>query len=272
VFECVINISEGRDHAVLEALDRAAGSSLRNRHSDPWHHRSVFTLIDEPAALVASVHRLLGAALTLLDIRTHEGVHPRLGVVDVVPFVPLDDHTIEEAVALRDALGDWVAATNHVPVFFYGPFGDGERTLPAVRREAFSHLAPDRGPQMPHPSAGAVTIGARPLLVAWNLWLASTTLARTKAVASELRQPGVRTLGLAVGDFTQVSCNIIDVTTVSLADLFDQVAGALEGDEVLLRGELVGLAPRRVLDAVTTDRWAELGLSLETTIEACRPR
>ncbi len=272
MFECVINISEGRDTAVLAALDRAAGPSLRDRHSDEWHNRSVFTLIDDTEALVTNVQSLIAASLDLLDIRTHHGVHPRLGVVDVVPFVPLDDHTLIDAVVLRDALGEWVGRECHVPVFFYGPLNGGERTLPEVRRGAFRQLTPDVGPNSPSPRAGAITIGARPLLVAWNIWLHETSIERTKKVAAELRQPGVRTLGLSVGDFTQVSCNILDVTSISLAALYDEVAARLEGEERIVRAEVVGLVPRVVLDYVEADRWVALGLSPEATIEARRTR
>lgn len=272
VFECVINISEGQDPILLTHLEWAAGGSLRDRHSDEWHNRSVFTLINEPAPLLADVQRLLGAAIARLDIGVHRGVHPRLGVVDVVPFVPLDEHTIDEAVALRDELGEWVARTFGIPVFFYGPLGNGERTLPEVRRTAFTTLAPDRGPATSDPRAGAVTIGARPLLVAWNLWLTNTSIERTKQLAAALRRPGVRTLGLTVGPSTQVSCNIIEVTHVSLGELYDDVAASLREPEELLRAELVGLTPQVILERVAPTRWSALGLSPEATIEARRTR
>ena len=271
MFECVINISEGQNQTLLTAMDEAAGPSLRDRHSDQWHNRSVFTLINEASDLVGDVRQLLTTAFALLDIGQHQGVHPRRGVVDVVPFVPLDEHTLDEAVELRDALGAWVAEHCALPVFFYGPLAAGERTLPDVRRMAFRSLPPDLGPLEADGRSGAVTIGARPLLVAWNIWL-DASLDRAKELASALRQPGVRTLGLTVGASTQVSCNVIDVTTVSLAALYDQVAAGLTGNEALLRAELVGLAPQVILDHVPPARWATLGLSPEATIEVRRTR
>jgi len=268
MFECVINVSEGHDEALLRSLEQAAGPSFADRHSDGDHHRSVFTLINEAPALLRDVRALLTASVAAIDLTHHQGVHPRLGAVDVVPFVPLAPHTLDDAVVLRDELADWVGETMGLPVFLYGPLGSGERSLPFVRKHGFVDLWPDRGPQQPDPRSGAITVGARPLLLAWNLWLSHTSLERTKELATALRQPGVRTLGLQVGRDSQVSCNVIDVDAVALSALYDQVASSLQGDEQLLRGELVGLAPQRVLDRNDSSRWAQLGLDPDATIEA----
>ncbi|HEV2427955.1 MAG TPA: hypothetical protein VGS61_07030, partial [Acidimicrobiales bacterium] len=121
MFECVVNVSEGRDPALLEALTRACGPSLRDRHRDRYHHRSVFTLIDEPEPLTDSLRSLAGAAYQRLDLRRHDGVHPRFGVVDVVPFVALPGEAPEAACALRDDAAQWFASDQGVPVFLYGP-------------------------------------------------------------------------------------------------------------------------------------------------------
>lgn len=267
MFECVINISEGIDSAVVARLAEAAGRSLRDRHSDRAHHRSVFTLINEAEHLVNDVHQLIDTALVELDLRGHQGVHPRLGVVDVVPFVPLGSATLADAVILRDVTARWVATTYQVPVFLYGPLGSGERSLPDVRRGAFVTLAPDYGPAAVDPRRGAVTCGARPLLIAWNLWLEGVDVARTKSVAASLRRPGVRTLGLDLGTVTQVSCNIIDVTSISLATLYDEVVNQL-GSQPIVHAELVGLIPKVALDLVPESRWTALGLSRDDTIES----
>ena len=120
MFECVINVSEGRSLDVLVALERAAGASLRDRHSDAVHHRSVFTLINDAETLVSDVKTFISAAVAAIDVSHHEGVHPRLGAVDVVPFVPLGTHTLAEAAALRDELEAWVATELRAPVFLYG--------------------------------------------------------------------------------------------------------------------------------------------------------
>jgi glutamate formiminotransferase len=267
VFECVVNLAEGRDVARLDDLARAAGAPLRDRHHDPDHHRSVFTLIDEPAPLLEAVVALATRAYRLIDLRAHAGVHPRAGVVDVVPFVALDAARCAEACALRDALGRWLADAWDVPVHFYGPIADGTtRTLPEVRTRVREGRGPDRGPARASASRGTSAVGCRPILVAWNLWLADTPVASARAIAATLRRPGLRTLAFAIGRDAQVSCNVVDVTTVRLSDVYDQV------DALAPRGvdhaELVGLAPRFVLDREDPARWAQLGVSEDATIEA----
>jgi glutamate formiminotransferase len=195
-----------------------------------------------------------------LDLRTHDGVHPRIGVVDVVPFVPLAGSTYEDALRARDAMSSWIANELQIPVFLYGP----ERSLPEIRRSAFTTLQPDLGPSEPHPTAGAVAVGARELMLAWNLWLSEPDLDLAKSIASSIRGPGVRALGLQVGDEVQVSMNLIDPLTVGPAEVYDRVA-ALAAIE---RAELVGLAPQAVLDSVNENRREQLNLSVETTIES----
>jgi glutamate formiminotransferase / 5-formyltetrahydrofolate cyclo-ligase len=255
VLECVVNVSEGRDEAVLAALAKACGGDLLDVHTDPHHHRSVFTLVGEEAP-----RALAAAAVDRLTLAGHDGVHPRIGVVDVVPFVPLGGATLAEAVAARDAFGAWAAETLGLPCFWYGP----ERTLPEVRREAWDSLAPDVGPPHPHPTAGAAAVGARLPLVAYNLWLAGADLATARTVAAELRSPAVRALGLAVGDEVQVSMNLVDPGVVGPAQVHDQVTARVQ----VARAELVGLVPQAVLDGVDVDRWDELDLAADRTIEA----
>lgn len=253
MLECVVNVSEGRDHEVVSALRTAAGADCLDVHACVHHNRSVFTLVGEEAP-----RRLTEAAVARLDLSGHQGVHPRIGVVDVVPFVPLGDATMPEAVAARDRYASWAADTLDLPCFLYGP----ERTLPEVRRSAFSTLAPDRGPGTPHPTAGAVAVGARPLLVAYNLWLRRCDLDLARHLASEVRGPAVRALGLAVGDAVQVSMNLVDPGAVGPAQVYDAVAARAE----IARAELVGLVPDDVVGATPQSRWTELGLGPEVTI------
>lgn len=261
VLECVVNVSEGRDRAVLERLAAAAGPSLLDVHTDAHHHRSVLTLGGDGAAVERDVRALAVEAVASLDLRAHRGAHPRLGVLDVVPFVPLDGGRLGPAIAARGRFATWAAAELGLPCFLYGP----ERPLPEVRRRAFRDLAPDTGPPGPHPSAGATAVGARTWLVAYNLWLApGVTVAEAREVATALRGPAVRTLGLDLGGTAQVSCNLIDPLTVGPADVYDAVATRLPVD----RAELVGLVPAAVLDAVAPDRWAGLDLDPARTIEA----
>ncbi len=258
MLECVINVSEGRDPAKVSAIAAAAGDCLLDVHLDRDHHRAVLTLGgDGVEAAARDVARL---AVATLDLRRHAGVHPRIGVVDVVPFVPLDGSDLDSAVAARDAFAAWAGSVLDVPCFFYGP----ERSLPEVRRGAFTSLAPDTGPPVPHPTAGACAVGARPVLIAYNLWLRTHDVATAKAIAASVRSPAVRALGLAVGNAVQVSCNLVAPAEVGPAQIYDQVNAAAAID----RAELVGLVPRAVLHAIASARWSALDLAEDRTIEA----
>jgi glutamate formiminotransferase len=255
VLECVVNVSEGRDDDRLRRLDAAVGDhDLLDRHSCVHHNRSVFTLVGEDAA-----RRLTRAAVAELDLRDHEGAHPRLGVVDVVPFVALGASSPADARAARDRFASWAAEELGLPCFLYGP----ERTLPDVRRHAFTSLPPDTGPASAHPTAGAVAVGVRPVLVAYNLWLADPDLDLARRIASAIRGRSVRALGLAVGDEVQVSMNLIDPLVVGPAVVWD----AVEALAPIRYAELVGLVPAAVVQAAPAARRTQLGLSDDVTIE-----
>jgi glutamate formiminotransferase len=186
-------------------------------------------------------------------------VHPRLGVVDVVPFVPLAGSTMQDALAARDEFAVWAAEALGVPCFFYGP----ERSLPEVRQGAWNNLSPDAGPPSPHPTAGAICVGARPVLVAYNVELQSSGLAEAKRIAALIRGTHLRALGLQVGDTAQVSMNLIDPALIGPAQAYDAVARLAE----ISHAELVGLIPEAVLSTIPRWRWAELDLAAERTIE-----
>ena len=254
VLECVVNISEGRDQETIDAIAATAGADLLDVHTDPDHHRSVLTLAGEAAA-----RRVTTEAVARLDLRSHQGAHPRIGVVDVVPFVALEGSTAGDAIDARDRFCRWAADELALPCFAYGP----ERTLPEVRRHAFADLAPTTGPPRPHPTAGAVAVGARPVLVAYNVWLAEPDLALARRIAADLRGPAVRALGLAVGDAVQVSMNLVDPASVGPADVTDAITAVAPID----RCELVGLVPASVLEVIAPDRWAALDLATDRTIE-----
>jgi glutamate formiminotransferase len=278
--ECVINISEGRDRSVIDAVAGAGAALVLDVHTDAQHHRSVLTLAGGLPDVESAARLVAARAVDTIDLSCHRGVHPRLGAVDVVPFVPLarPDGAVtpwEHVVAARDAFAAWAGTALGVPCFLYGP----ERTLPDVRRGAFTTLDPDTGPPAPHPTAGATAVGARDVLIAYNVWIAGGTaddgqadvdvVAVARQLADDLRRPGLRTLGLAVGAGAQVSCNVVDPGRVTLAEVFDGVArGADERGCTVVRGELVGLLPRSALAGVPPSRWAELGLSAEDTIES----
>jgi glutamate formiminotransferase len=296
VLECVVNLSEGSDPELVAELAAAAGPAVVDLHSDRFHNRSVLTLLGPD--LEAAVRALAQAAVERLDLTRHTGAHPRLGVLDVVPFVPipppgpqkdLDSDLapnpdpnrdsdlapnpdpdlapdlaadLDEAVAARNAFAEWAGRELSLPCFLYGP----ERSLPAVRREAFQSLAPDAGPPHPHPTAGATAVGARRALVAYNLWLApGTELTAARELAARLRGPAVRALAFQLGPDVQLSFNLLDPTRTGPAAVYDATVAL--GARVS-RTELVGLAPAAVVASVSPGRWAELDLSPERTIEA----
>jgi glutamate formiminotransferase len=194
-----------------------------------------------------------------MNINDHSGVHPRLGIIDVVPFVPLFDAQWSDAMRARNDFAQWAAAELQVPCFLYGD----ERTLPDIRRTAWDSLVPDVGPPQPHNTAGAMCVGVRQPLIAYNVWLAEVDLATTKAIASSVRSESIRTLGLQVGEFTQVSINLVSPEISSPADAFDAVRQHTE----IHHCELVGLLPRDVLLSIPAGRWEELDLAEDRTIE-----
>jgi len=276
--ECVINISEGRDAGVVSRVAGAGGDCLLDVHSDAEHHRSVLTLVGPLADVEDAARRVAETAVRSIDLTTHQGVHPRLGAVDVVPFVPLSGPVgtttaWESVLAARNAFATWAGDELGVPCFLYGP----ERSLPDVRRRAFSTLSPDAGPATPHPTAGATAVGARTVLIAYNVWIAAAdpdlmavddVVAVARTLASGLRRPGLRTLGLAVGGGAQVSCNVVEPDRVALTEVYDDVARDAQAHGCMaVRGELVGLLPGSALAAVPERRWVELGLRAEDTIE-----
>jgi glutamate formiminotransferase len=225
----------------------------------------VFTLAGNPELVEACVRDLAETAVATLDLSAHAGAHPRFGILDVVPWVPLWGWPLRpapllEALDARDRFAAWAGASLQLPCFLYGP----ERSLPELRRLAWRELSPDVGPVRPHPTAGASAVGARHELVAYNLWLERPDLALARRVAAALRGPAVRTLGLQVGDAVQVSCNLIEPALVGPDAVFDAVAASAQ----IARAELVGLLPRRILQAIPPNRWPELDLDETRSIEA----
>jgi len=249
----VPNVSEGRDPAVLDHIGdgftRAGVARLLDRHADPDHHRAVFTLAGEPGALARAVLDGARAAVDAIDLRAHAGAHPRVGALDVAPVVWLREEdrgaALAEALVLADGLGEELA----LPVYLYGILGDGRTRAELRRPGALAGLPPDFGPPRPHPTAGAVLVGARPPLVAFNVELAPPATERdAKRIAARVRAelPGVRALGLALPaqGLVQVSTNVEGPATpadvVALVREHAPVAGA----------ELVGLAPRAALEGL----------------------
>lgn len=270
MLSCVVNVSEGRDGDVIEAIACAGGRSVLDVHSDPDHHRTVFTMAGE--GLEEDLRGVARRTVELVDLRGHRGVHPRLGALDVVPFSPLDadGHPVgggdlTGALEARRRFATWAARALALPCFFYGP----ERGLPEVRKRAFAGLDPDAGPRTAHPSAGACAVGARFALVAYNVWLSTDDLDVAGSIASAVRGPVVRALGLRTAGETQVSCNLIDPWSVGPAQIYDAVDRlARDAGCAVSRAELVGLAPAGVVDAAPRARWPQLDLDPGRTLEA----
>jgi glutamate formiminotransferase len=264
---CIPNVSEGRDQARLErmaaALGTVAGVTLMNVHADPDHHRAVFSFLGPPPAVEAGALALATVVFTEVDLRAHRGVHPRLGALDVLPVVPLREVSLADAVALARRLGRALAERYQIPVYYYGAAAtrpDRVR-LPDVRRDGYEGLAarlsggddpPDEGPARFDPRAGAVLVGARDVLVAFNVWLDPPDLAAARAIARTVREsagglPAVQALGLPLPSrgLVQVSMNLLDYRRTPIPVAFDRVA-AEAGRRGLgvRRSELVGVAPR----------------------------
>jgi glutamate formiminotransferase len=260
--EAVPNFSEGRDERVLAELREAMSESARllDVHSDWDHHRSVFTLVGTGEELVEALFAGIRRAVERVDLDRHEGAHPRVGAADVVPFVPLDPADEPRARAAALALAERLGAELELPVFFYGRLTrDGREPAffraggPAglQRRLDAGELAPDRGPARLHPSAGAVVLGVRRPLVAFNVNLRSDDVSIAKEIAALVRErdggfPGVRALGLdlpTVG-LIQVSMNVTDWEASALHEIVARIAAEAEARGADVVGsELVGLMP-----------------------------
>ena len=262
----VPNFSEGRSERVIDALEATLGSHARvlNRHFDAHHNRSVFTIAAEPAKLVEALVAGAGQALDLIDIRSHQGLHPHIGALDVCPAVWQTDDRRDDARAAAHSAAEGIAALE-IPVFFYGELAStperSERAYfrrggPAelARRMESGELEPDLGPSAPHPTAGATLVTAREPLVAFNVELDTPDPEVARAVAAELREaggglPGVRALGLPRGGGrSQVSVNVHDPYEVPLAEVVAQISRlAAEHGTRPVEAELVGLVPEAAL-------------------------
>jgi glutamate formiminotransferase / 5-formyltetrahydrofolate cyclo-ligase len=269
VLEAVPNVSEGRDPGAVEEVGRAfaSGARLLDVHADADHHRSVYTLAGDADGLVRSLAAGAARAVELVDLRVHDGVHPRVGAVDVVPLVPIERTGMEAACQAALAVAELLAADLGLPVFLYGEVGHGRR--PAFFRAGGLHglerriqageLEPDAGPRAIDPRSGAVLVGARAPLVAYNVDLATDDVDVARAVAAAVREsggglPGVQAIGLRLprAGRTQVSMNVLDLERSPLHEVVARVAAEAAAREVEVEGgELVGLVPASVLEAAT---------------------
>ena len=267
--ECVPNFSEGRDEAILAelraAIESVPGARLLDVQADTDHHRSVFTFVAPPDAAIEAAFRAVRTARERIDLTIHKGEHPRMGATDVVPFIPVEGITMDECAELARKLGSRIGTELEIPVFLYAKAAarpERER-LPDVRKGEFEGLRdligkdpakdPDFGPKRIHPTAGAVAVGARPFLVAYNIYLAGGDEALAKAIAKKVRAssgglPAVQAMGITVGGEPQVSMNLLDIDTTTMHTAFDAVAAAArDGGADVAWSEIVGLVPERAL-------------------------
>jgi glutamate formiminotransferase len=281
IIECVPNVSEGRRPEVVEALvaaiRRVPGVRVLDYSSDASHNRSVLTLAGDAAPLTSAVLALFDQATAAIDLRTHTGEHPRVGAVDVVPFVPIEGVTMAECVALAHETAQAVAQRFGVPVFLYEEAAatPARRNLEDIRRGEFEGLAekiarpewkPDYGPAVPHPSAGASVIGARMPLIAYNINLATDRLDVARKIATAIRQSSggfrfVKAMGITLEDrkIVQVSMNLTNYEKTPMHRVFEVVKREAERYGVkVLESEIVGLVPSAALVAT-----AEYFLQLE---------
>src|SRR5438093_13500165 len=270
IIECVPNVSEGRRPAIVEGLVTAIrnvpGVRVLDYSSDPSHNRSVLTLAGEAAPLKAAILALFEKALATIDLRTHTGEHPRLGAVDVVPFVPIEGVTMAECVTLASETARAVAERFGVPVYLYeeASTNPARRNLEDIRRGEFEGLAekmrkpewaPDFGPPTLHPSAGATVIGARMPLIAYNINLSTDRIDVAKKIAAAVRFSSggfrfVKAMGVTLADrgIVQVSMNLTNYEKTPILRVFEAVKREAERYGVtVLDSEIVGLVPAAAL-------------------------
>jgi glutamate formiminotransferase / 5-formyltetrahydrofolate cyclo-ligase len=285
VLEAVPNVSEGRDAAVIGRIGAAFASSahLLDVHSDPDHHRSVYTLAAAPEPLADALVAGTARAVALIDLRRHEGIHPRVGVVDVVPLVPLVPGDMPVAIATATDVARRLGEELGLSVFLYGELAEGRRPVfyrrgglaELERRVSSGELAPAFGPPKLDLRTGAVLVGARRPLVAYNVVLHTDDVELASTIAAHVREsgggiPGVQALGLLLprSGRVQVSMNLVDLDRAALHDVYERVrqeACALGVD--VLDGELVGLVPESVLHAAAAAGVHVPGLEVGRVLE-----
>jgi glutamate formiminotransferase len=264
LIECVANFSEGRDAATVRAIEDAIASSngvlILRSEKDTDHNRSVITFAGPPGAVSEGALRGIGVAVERIDLRRHQGVHPRMGAADVVPFVPLEGATLADCAAIAHRTGEEVWKRFQVPVYFYeaAALTPERRLLENCRRGGFEnpHIKPDVGGPALHPSAGACIIGARKILIAFNINLATGDAAVARAIARKIRassggMPFVKALGLplAARGLAQVSMNLTDFEQTPLHEVFDAVQREAAAHGVGIAGsEIIGLLPKKALE------------------------
>ncbi len=277
IVECVPNFSEGRNSATIDSLvwtiERVPRVAVLHHTSDTDHNRSVITFAGASEAVLEAAVRVTAEAIARIDLTCHQGAHPRLGAIDVLPFVPLETTPMEVCIELAHRAGRRIVSELGLPVYFYeaAALRPSRVRLEDIRRGQFEGVRddvlvneerqPDLGGPSLHPTAGAVIVGARKFLIAFNINLKSSDLILAKDIARQIREssggfPAVKALGLALPtrDLVQVSMNLTDFDRTSLFTVFEAVSRLAEGRGVaVLESELIGLLPRQALERAAAD-------------------
>jgi len=289
IIECVPNISEGRRREVVEDVAAAVagpGRQVIDLSLDPDHNRSVITIVGEPDGLAEGVLSLVRRAVERIDLREHHGEHPRMGAVDVIPFIPVRGATMDDCVRLSRTIGKRIAEEIDLPVYLYerSATNAARRNLATIRKGEFEGFAakialpewePDFGPKEIHPSAGVVAVGAREFLIAYNINLATSDLAVAKEIASAVRSSSgglryVKALGFPLAEkrIVQVSMNLTNFKKTPILRVFDLVKREAERRGVLVAGsEIVGTLPRQALYDVASAALQIEGFSSQLVLE-----
>jgi len=290
IIECIPNVSEGRRAEVVDAIATAIrgvpGVRLLDHSSDASHNRSVFTMAGDAAPLKAAVLAMYERALAAIDLRTHKGEHPRLGAIDVVPFVPIEGVTMEDCVALAKDVAQDVSSRFGVPVYLYeeASTNPARKNLEDIRRGEFEGLAakmrsegwaPDFGPASPHETVGASVIGARMPLIAYNINLATNRVDVAKKIAAAIRHSSggyrfVKAAGFELKDrgIVQVSMNLTNYEKTPVFRVFETVKREAERYGVqILESEIVGLVPSAALNATAEYYLQIAGFKAEQVLE-----
>jgi glutamate formiminotransferase len=258
MLECVPNFSEGRNPAIVDAIAETPGILLLGWESDADHNRSVVTFAGAAEAVVEGAVRGAGKAAELIDLSAHQGVHPRVGAADVIPFVPLDNSTMEAAVAAAHLAGAEIWRRFQIPVYFYehAARSPERKRLEKVRRQEFDRRPPDLGDVPVHPRAGASVVGARGFLIAFNVQLKTRDAAVASVIARTIRAssggfPHVKAMGLCLRsrDCAQVSMNLTNFAETSLDDVYEAIhTAALQHGTDIDSSQIIGLIPRRAFE------------------------
>ncbi|MFW6078349.1 MAG: glutamate formimidoyltransferase [Gemmatimonadota bacterium] len=297
VLEAVPNFSEGRDRSVVRSIADAivaAGADLLDHSSDPDHHRSVFTMIGSPRTVERAAIEAARIAVERIDLRRHRGVHPRIGALDVLPFVPLVGLTLDDARASARRVGQRLAELFGLPVYYYGAASDPPgRPLAELRRGGVEALVdgwpPERRPDVlppgwthpgAHPTAGAACVGARKVLLAWNVQVDGLSREEAAQIAREVRERdggfiGVRALAFELrhGGRVQISMNVEDLEETSPMHVFQRIEdGVIERGGRVIETEVIGLAPDELVHAAAADRLALVDLGPERVLSRALAR